>query len=98
MHNNEPQGHAEPPCAFALNDLPIAKTHRQLFEDFYKSVFQEDELSTLFSPEPVFAKILFEKMIRDIQTHGGLHMDLCLDDCLLDRHRFCGKSIVCAGL
>lgn len=54
MHNNQPQ----------------AKTHRQLFKDFYSSLFPDSSVSTLLEPAPVQAKILFQKMITDIQSHG----------------------------
>lgn len=54
MHNNQPQ----------------AKTHRQLFKDFYQSVFPGSSFSDLFHPEPVHAPVLFKKMIQDIQSHG----------------------------
>eukprot|EP00210_Caulerpa_lentillifera_P000454 g437.t2 len=54
MHNNQPQ----------------TQTHRQLFKDFYYSLFPDSSLSSLLDPPPIHAKTLFQKMIHDIQSHG----------------------------
>lgn len=48
----------------------VGKTHRQLFQEFYESLYPNSSFSALFDPEPVHAKLLFHKMIHDIQSHG----------------------------
>jgi len=52
--------------------MPLLKTHRQLFSEFYESVFQAP-LSELIAENPVprHSAELFGKMMSDIQTGGA---------------------------
>ncbi|KAG2482514.1 hypothetical protein HYH03_018559 [Edaphochlamys debaryana] len=54
------------------NGQPQLKTHRELFSDFFASVFGY-ELQALMadSPAPKAAQLLFQQMMRDIGSAGG---------------------------
>ncbi len=51
--------------------LPAVKTHRELFSDFFTSLFGYDLQQLIAdSPAPHHAKALFEQMMRDISSGG----------------------------
>jgi hypothetical protein len=61
-----------------LNCLPVraVKTHRELFADFYLSLFGtplEDLIAE--GVKPAAAEKLWAQMSRDIMTGGGQHTD-----------------------
>lgn len=54
------------------NGQPQLKTHRELFADFYASLFGHPLADLLAdSPEPTAARALYERMMLDIETGGG---------------------------
>lgn len=58
------------------NGQPQQKTHRELFSDFFKSVFGYPlEDLVLNSPRPEAAEKLFAKMLSDITTGGSTFKD-----------------------
>ena len=63
------------PCV--LNHISIAgKTHRELFSDFYQDLLQEPlEEALAVQPQPPASVLLFQQMMRDITTAGGVGVD-----------------------
>lgn len=58
------------------NDQPQLKTHRELFSDFFLSLFGyklEDLIAD--SPRPAAAELMFSKMLSDITTGGSTYTD-----------------------
>eukprot|EP00803_Ostreobium_quekettii_P000489 evm.model.scf_238EXC.1 EVM.evm.TU.scf_238EXC.1 scf_238EXC:2099-7356(+) len=53
------------------NDEPQAKTHRELFSNFYESLFEEPLERLLEAGQrPIASELLFEQMMRDINGGG----------------------------
>ncbi len=54
--------------------LPLAvKTHRELFSEFYTSLFHAPlEQLVASGPKPVAGQLLWSKMSRDIMSGGGI--------------------------
>ncbi|KAL3145894.1 hypothetical protein ABBQ38_015262 [Trebouxia sp. C0009 RCD-2024] len=60
MHNGQAQG----------------KTHRELFSEFYQDLLQEPlEEALAVQPQPPASVLLFQQMMRDITTAGGVGVD-----------------------
>ncbi|KAL0037921.1 hypothetical protein WJX79_005370 [Trebouxia sp. C0005] len=60
MHNGQPQG----------------KTHRELFSEFYEDLLHEPLAGALaMQPQPPASVLLFQQMMNDITTAGGLGLD-----------------------
>ena len=52
------------------------KTHRELFSEFYKDLLQEPlEEALAVQPQPPASVLLFQQMMRDITTAGGVGVD-----------------------
>ena len=62
---------------WAVLSVLSGKTHRQLFKEFFESLFPDSSLDVLLDSEPLHGKTLFEKMIHDIQSHGAFLLSLC---------------------
>lgn len=59
-------------CVCVSLHWPAVKTHRELFADFFKSLFGTDlEELIASSPRPASAELLWSQMSRDIMTGGG---------------------------
>ena len=52
------------------------KTHRELFSEFYQDLMQEPlEEALAVQPQPPASVLLFQQMMRDITTAGGVGVD-----------------------
>lgn len=52
------------------------KTHRELFSEFYQDLLQEPlEEALAEQPRPPASVLLFQQMMRDITTAGGVGVD-----------------------
>lgn len=52
------------------------KTHRELFSEFYQDLLQEPlEEALAVQPQPPASVLLFQQMMRDITTAGGVGVD-----------------------
>ena len=53
-----------------------AKTHRELYSEFYQDLLQEPlEPALEQQPQPPASVLLFQQMMRDITTAGGIGLD-----------------------
>lgn len=60
----------------SLSHMVAAKTHRELYSEFYQDLLQEpleDALRQL--PQPPASVTLFQQMMRDVTTAGGVGVD-----------------------
>ena len=60
----------------SLSRIIAAKTHRELYSEFYQDLLQEpleDALRQL--PQPPASVTLFQQMMRDVTTAGGVGVD-----------------------
>ena len=54
----------------------VGKTHRELFSEFYEDLLQEPlDQALAEQPRPAASVLLFQQMMRDITTAGGVGMD-----------------------
>lgn len=52
------------------------KTHRELFSEFYEDLLHEPlEAALAMQPRPPASVLLFQQMMRDITTAGGVGLD-----------------------
>lgn len=52
------------------------KTHRELFSEFYEDLLHEPlETALAVQPQPPAAVLLFQQMMRDVTTAGGVGLD-----------------------
>ena len=59
-----------------ITSCAAGKTHRELFSEFYQDLLQEPlERALAVQPQPPASVVLFQQMMRDITTAGGVGVD-----------------------
>ena len=78
-------------CSAEASNLAAAKTHRELFSEFYQDLTEEPlEAVLAANPRPQLSVTLFSQMMRDLQDCGG-----CTDplEQVLFRDALHGKNV-----
>ena len=78
-------------CSAKASNCAAAKTHRELFSEFYQDLMEEPlEAVLAANPRPQLSVTLFSQMMRDLQHCGG-----CTDplEQVLLRDAFHGKRV-----